>query len=99
MKTAYMLEIPSFLGSRARSAELANTVPTSAEAVVLNFSLTLSAAQGACDELVRDLGQLRGLEMTILSSSEKTASLIRNAAELRQVSSLLLFINPERTEV
>ena len=97
MKTAYVLDVPRLIGTRPSSKALADTVPVTEKSVVLNFAATLSAAQGACDELVRELIQSRGIEVTAFCYSPRTAQYLTRAAILRRVSPLLTVISLQPT--
>ena len=85
--TGTAITTPALAGARASAADLVAAADVRPGAVVtVDLSASESLAQGYCDELVKQLCEVREADVTFTSASARAADHIDRAARLRGVT-------------
>lgn len=85
------LIIPRLLGTRNVTAQLVrNGVALNTNTVILDFTDTTSVAQGACDEIIKNLIELNVKNVRLVDASERAKGHLQVAVQLRDTSLTIL---------
>lgn len=83
--------IPRLLGVRSSAQAIAALLKPEVTEVELVFTDNQVTSQGACDELVRSIAELRRIKMLVVAAGPLEARYLRESAERRNVNSLVFF--------
>lgn len=85
MRTAH-LKIPALVGSRSRATELAQACDDQTNLqnmqVTLDFSDNESAAQGFCNQLVKDMVSLKVSSIVLDHTNDRVTNFVVEAAQI-----------------